>query len=206
MISSSVLETYTGSSDTTTLTQLEAGTVAWLQGWIPRYLGTSTTLTEVLDGPRRFRPRLTGRHEAERLHTLWLSESIASGSLVSVEERETYTDDWTDLPNPADLTEYEIRTDTPYGTTGRQLIRKPQPWPHGHANLRIKYTHGYAEDSGPDDVTLAILQIVKGMLDVKEIGLLEGEEEGGVDIEYHQVLGLPGVDGNLLASLRRPGY
>lgn len=206
MISSSVLETYTGSSDATTLTQLEAGAVAWLQKWIPRYLGTSTTLTEIHDGPRRLPGRLSGRAASERTRTLILAESIASGSLTSVEERTSHDADWTDLPSPADLTDYEIRADEPSVATGRRLVRLSSGFPAGLANLRVKYTHGYAEDAGPDDVTLAILQIVNGMLLEKDAGNIEREEEGGAEVTYASVAGLPGVNSALLASLRRPSY
>lgn len=206
MLSSSVLQAYTGSTDTVALGQIEAGVVAWLQTWIPRYLGTATTLTEIHSGPQRQNALLTGRGVGERLRTLWLSEDIASGSLVSVEERTSPTADWADLPNPADLTDYEIRPLTPSAAAGRKLVRLSADFPAGASNIRVKFTHGYAEDAAPDDVTLAALQIVKALVDNKTTGnhLEETADKGGV--KYAAAMRLPGVDQGLVNSLRRPRY
>lgn len=206
LVSSAVLQAYTGSTDTTLLGQLADGFQAWLQSWIPRYLGTSTALTEVHSGPRRNRKRIEPGLSSERLRTLWLGEEIASGSLTSVKYRTTHDSSWTDLSvdsdGAADLTDFEIRPTHPWGTTGRQLVRLGQTYPAGAGNLQVVYSHGYAEDAGPADVTLAILQGVAGWLTKHGTGGMKSEKVEGVTLTYATVASLPGVDGALLANLK----
>ncbi|MCP3961292.1 MAG: hypothetical protein GY719_25885 [bacterium] len=206
LVSSAVLQAYTGSSDTALLAQLAGGFEAWLQGWIPRYLGTSTTLTEVRDGPRRSRRRIESGLSSARLRTMWLAEEIASGSLLSVKYRSTPDSSWVDLSvdanGAADLTDFEIRASFPWQTTGRQLVRLAETFPAGDGNLQIKYTHGYAEDVGPADVMLAVMQGVKGWIDAKAAGLLKSERVDDMAWTFAQVAAMPGVDGSLLAGLK----
>lgn len=205
-MSAAILATYTGSSDSTLLAQLSAGCIAWLERWIPRYLGTSATLTEVLDGPRGAQRRITDGDSGERLHTMWLQEEIALGSLVSVKYRTALGNSWADLSTDsagdADLTDYEIRPAQPQGTVGRKLVRLSGPFPAGTGNLQIKYTHGYAENAGPADVTLAVLQIVKGWVDAKAAGIKKSQRVEGVAWTLADVASLPGVDSQLLLSLK----
>lgn len=206
MISSSVLQAYTGSTDTTALAQIEAGVVGWLERWIPRHLGVSATLTEIHSGPSRRHAQISGRFEGNRLSTIYLSEEIAEGSLVSVKERTSPTASWVDIPNPADLTDYEIRTSAPAKTTGNELVRLSTTFPGGNDNLQIAYTHGYAEDAAPDDVTLLVLQAVKGMITAQETGPFSSASADGTSYTMASVENLPGVDRRLLASLRRPSW
>lgn len=208
MISPAVLQAYTGSTDAATLAFLETGTIAWLERWIPRYLGVPKVLTEIHDGPARERDRLSGgRDQGERLRRVWLSEEIEFSVLLSVESRSSASAPWVDLPDPADLTDFEIRPVAPHAASGRKFLRLSAPFPQGRANIRVKFTHGYAEDAGPADVTAVALQMIKSQSVEQEAVGLEESRADGVEEKFGDNLGsLPGVSSRMLAALRRPSY
>jgi len=210
LVAAATLATYTGSSDTVTIAQISSAVELWLQGWIPRYLGTSTTLTEVHDGPQRDHARITPRASSERLRSLWLQEEIAIGSLVSVKHRTTpdasFLDLSVDSAGDADLTDFEIRGPFAHSTSGRQLVRLGQTFPNGRGNLQIKYTHGYVEDAGPADVTYAVLALTKALLEAKTAGNLKSERVEGVAWTYSELASMPGVSVTMLTDLRRRSF
>ena len=75
------------------------------------------------------------------------------------------------------------------------------------ANIRVQYTHGYAEDSGPADVTAAVLQLVNAALSASKAGAFKsGEGTDGVKIVWNTLLNLPGVDQDNLNAIRKPRY
>lgn len=208
MISSAVLQAYTGSSDVATLTVLEKGTIAWLQRWIPRYLGVSTSLLNILSGPRQLPARLSQSASDERLRRVGLSESIALASISAIEERTDPTATWTALGTVA--TDYEIVQESPVFLAGRVLRRLTSTWPVGTRNLRITFAHGYAEDAGPDDVTEVALQMISAQLNAKKKGTLAEEELAGADgrarVKYADLGSMAGVNQSKLAALRAPTY
>ncbi len=212
MISSAVLQAFTGSSDTATLAFFEAGWVDFLQKWIPRWLGTSKTLTEVLDGPRRMNGTLSGGRPDDRLHILWLAEAIEASSLVSVKYRSTRDSSWIDLSTDAngaaDLTDFEIHPYAAWVDVGMSLGRLSGTFPEGKKNIQVKYTHGYVEDAGPADVTQVLLQLVKSSLAGKAAGGVKQREKGTASITYDMaaVAALPGVDMGALERLQRRSY
>ena len=81
-------------------------------------------------------------------------------------------------------------------------MRLSATFPAGQGNLQIKYTHGYAEDAGPKDVELAIMQVVKGWLNAKTQGVKKSQRVEGVAWTVGNLTSLPGVDSQLLLGLK----
>lgn len=210
MISDATMQTYTGSTDSVLLAQLRDGWVEWLQAWIPRYLGTSTTLTEVHSGPQARLGGLIPKSDGERTRTIWLSEAIAEDALTSVKYRTTHDTSWADLATDsngdADLTQFEIRPWSPHVTVGYQLVYKNACFPQGHGNLQVKYTHGYAEDAGPADVTLTLLELVKAGVEAHGQGNLDAIRDEDGQIVFAKIAGLGGVNMDRLLGLKRGNY
>lgn len=209
VIGTAVLQAYTGSTDTATLTFLEKGTIAWLQQWIPRYLGESASLVDVLSGPPRQADRLSMSPNQERLRRRVLSEVIDLAKITAVEERTSPTANWIDLGTLA--TDYEILREVSYSAAGRTLRRLTAAFPFGNQNLRVSFTHGYAEDAGPDDVTEVALQMIKAQLGAKDQGSfveeeLAGQTGGRLRLRYGNLGALAGVNSSKLAALRFPTY
>lgn len=209
MISPAVLQAYTGSTDTATLALLEAGTIEWLQRWIPRYLGVSTSLLNVLSGPRQVPARLSQIANGERLRRLCISESITLAKITAIEERTDPTASWSALGTVA--TDYEIVQESPLFLAGRVLRRLTASWPSGTRNLRITFTHGFVEDAGPADVTEVALQMIKAQLGAKDQGSIQEEELAGqtggrLRRRYGNLGALAGVNSAKLAALRAPTY
>lgn len=179
-----------GEGSDTALERLERGAVAFLQSWIPRYLGPPREHAVVLDGGvRRDGGLIWSGVEQDRL---LLPDEIAFEDLVSVQHRSSPSLPWEDLDTG--LEAYEVEGRTLYRTTG--------PWPAGRRNLRVTYLEGFDVDAGPDDVTLAVLDLVKARWDHREANGIKSERADDLAITYADAGKVPGLT-QLLDQLKR---
>ena len=108
LVSVAELEAYTGSSDTAKLSDIGSGVEAWLQAWIPQFLGPPGPFLEIINGPdANNRETMVPTVHRTRQDTVQVSEYIVQEDLVAVEERTTAASDWADLSD--DIADFEVR-------------------------------------------------------------------------------------------------
>lgn len=204
LVSVATARSYAGAaaSDDALLTVVRDAVVAWLERWIPGHLGTSKTLTEILDGPQPIPTGLTGEYsrEAEReAHRIQLAEEIATGDLVAIEFRDSIDLDWYDHDedSPSDFTDFEAE--------GFYLIRRTYPWPAGDRLIRVQYAHGFAEDAGPADVRLVALETIRALWRTRSSQGLRGASIGPMSVSFESIV-RAGVSPAMLNSIRRSQY
>ena len=204
LVSVATARSYSGAhaSDDTLLTILRDGVVAWLERWIPGHLGTSATLTEILDGPQPLPTGLTGEYsrEAEReARRIQLAEEIDLDDLEAIEFRDSLDLDWYDHDedDPSDFTDFEL--------DGLYLIRRTWPWPVGDRLIRVQYTHGFAEDAGPADVRLVALESIRALWRTRASQGLRAAAIGPMSVSFESIV-RAGVSPAMLNGIRRSQY
>lgn len=192
---------YVGASaaDDALLTILRDGVEAWMARWIPAHLGASTTLTEVLDGPKTEPANLSGEGAdvvIREAHRISLSEQIAVDDLVAIEFRDDLSLDWYDHDeeSPSDFSGFEV--------DGYELIRRSFPWPSGDRLIRVQYSHGYAEDSGPADWRMVELEILRALWRTRASQGLRSASIGPMSVSFESIV-KAGVSPQILHSIRR---
>ena len=174
MVSVSTLQSWLKiTGDDAIVAAIESGVVAFLETFTGRlFTSPAASVMDILDGGDAAAGDLLPSDRVVGPPWLLLREEPNGGAITEVYYRDTPAAAWT-AQGTAD---YEL--------DGRQLFLLDGTFPTGRRNVRVDYMFGYAEDGGPSDAHLVVLQLVKFLYERRDAGIIKSAAIGPMRISY----------------------